>query len=64
MSIIAKDKSGTDYPQVPTGVHKARCVRVIDLGTQRQDYQGDISWKRQVLLIWEVPEYMNENKEP
>ena len=43
MSLIAKDNEQSNYPQVPTGVHKARCVRVLDLGTQKQDYQGDIS---------------------
>ena len=52
------------YPTVDVGVHKARCVKVIDLGTQMNDYQGDISWKRQVLIIWEVPSETNGNGEP
>ena len=55
-SIIANGGNDTpSYPTVSVGVHKARCVRVIDLGTQQNDYQGQISWKRQVMLIWEVP---------
>jgi len=37
---------------------------VIDLGTQENEYQGDISWKRQVLIIWEVPAETNGNNEP
>lgn len=59
-SIIAT--SGSDaprYPSVSAGVHKARCIKVIDLGTQKNDYQGQISWKRTVLLIWEVPEELD-----
>jgi len=52
------------YPDVSVGVHKARCVKVIDLGTQKNDYQGDITWKRQCMLIWEVPSETNGNGEP
>lgn len=59
-SIIAKSGSDTPrYPSVSAGVHKARCIKVIELGTQKNDYQGQISWKRTVLLIWEVPEELD-----
>ena len=65
MSIVAPtNDGGMAYPQVSSGVHKARCIRVIDLGTQRQEYSGEVSWKRQVMLIWEVPEQDNMNGEP
>lgn len=65
MSIVATtNDGGMAYPQVSSGVHKARCIRVIDLGTQRQEYSGEVSWKRQVMLIWEVPEQDNTNGEP
>lgn len=61
MTIIAKSTE-TSYPKVPIGVHKARCVKVIDLGTQRQEYNGEISWKRQILVIWELPEELNNDQ--
>ena len=61
MSIIAKSGESS-YPKVPIGVHKARCVKVIDLGTQRQEYSGEISWKRQILVIWELPEELNNDQ--
>jgi len=48
MTIIAKSGGEQSYPKVPIGVHKARCIKVIDLGTQRQEYSGEISWKRQI----------------
>ena len=65
MSIVATtNDSNMGYPQVSTGVHKARCVRVVDLGTQRQEYTGEVSWKRQVMLIWEIPGEDNMNGEP
>ena len=65
-AIIAKMNEGNEgrYPDVSVGVHEARCVKVIDLGTQRSDYQGEISWKRQCMLIWEVPSETNSNGEP
>jgi hypothetical protein len=61
MSIIAKSGE-LSYPKVPIGVHKARCIKVIDLGTQRQEYSGEISWKRQILVIWELPEELNNDQ--
>ena len=64
-SIIANGGNDTpSYPTVSVGVQKARCVRVIDLGTQQNDYQGQISWKRQVMLIWEVPSETDNKGEP
>tara|TARA_R100000149_G_C5873669_1_gene137413 strand:- start:368 stop:973 length:606 start_codon:yes stop_codon:yes gene_type:complete len=64
-SIIANGGNDTpSYPTVSVGVHKARCVRAIDLGTQQNDYQGQISWKRQVMLIWEVPSETDNKGEP
>ena len=59
-TIIAKTSEQT-YPKVPIGVHKARCIKVIDLGTQKQDFKGDISWKRQALVIWELPEQLSND---
>jgi len=61
MSLIAKSGE-TSYPKVPIGVHKARCIKAIDLGTQKQEYAGEISWKRQILVIWELPEELNNDQ--
>jgi len=36
MSIVAKGgEKSSSFPSVPVGVHKARCIKVIDLGTQK-----------------------------
>ena len=65
MSIVAKGgEKSSSFPSVPVGVHKARCIKVIDLGTQKNDFEGNISWKRQVLVIWETPDQTNETSEP
>lgn len=62
MTTIVATTGTNEYPKVPTGVHNARCVRVIDLGTQRSDYGGNITFKRQVLIIWEVPDQMSNDQ--
>ena len=65
MSIVAKGgEKSSSFPSVSVGVHKARCVKVIDLGTQKSEFEGNIAWKRQALVIWEVPEQTNETSEP
>jgi len=62
MTTIVATTGTNEYPKVPTGVHNARCVRVIDLGTQRNDYGGNITFKRQVLIIWEIPDQMSNDQ--
>ena len=54
-----KANSG-DYEQPPVGTHVARCVKVIDLGTQEQTFEGKTSYKRQVLIGWELPNELME----
>ena len=41
------DSGGGNYEQPPIGTHVARCIKVIDLGTQRGEYQGKATIKRQ-----------------
>jgi hypothetical protein len=62
MTTIVATTGANEYPKVPTGVHNARCVRVIDLGTQRNDYGGNITYKRQVLIIWEIPDQITNDQ--
>ena len=62
MTTIVATMGANEYPKVPTGVHNARCVRVIDLGTQRSDYGGNITYKRQVLIIWEIPDQITNDQ--
>lgn len=47
--------SGKEWEQPETGNQIARCIRVIELGTQKKEYQGQTSWKRQTLIVWELP---------
>jgi hypothetical protein len=42
------------------GTHVARCVKIIDLGTQHGEYKGEPTRRNQVLITWELPEEMIE----
>lgn len=50
-----KDSGGGDFEQPPIGTHIARCVKMIDIGTQKGEYQGTATFKRQVIIGWELP---------
>jgi len=56
-----KDSGGGDFEQPPIGTHVARCVKMIDIGTQQGEYQGKATYRRQVIIGWELPsELMQE----
>jgi hypothetical protein len=48
----------------PAGAHIAVCFRVIDLGTQKVEWQGDIKFQRKILLSWELPNETMEDGRP
>lgn len=53
MAIIASDIGGTFKP-VPQGAHMARCYRVIDIGTQEVEWEGEKKLQRKVVIGWEL----------
>lgn len=59
MGLTASDKGGGDFTPAPEGTHIARCVRVIDLGTQPGSQQFPKP-KHKVLIFWELPEVTEE----
>lgn len=53
-----------DYQQPPAGAHVARCVSLIDLGTQSVQWQGTVRMQHKVLFVWELPEALMEDGRP
>lgn len=53
MSFIVEN-TFTEFERVAPGLHLARCYRIIDLGTQKTDYKGQVKMSRQVMLGWEI----------
>lgn len=64
MGFLLKGSSGSgDFAPLPAGPHVARCVAFVDLGTQKQEFQGQTSTRRKVRVTWEVPsERMNDGR--
>ena len=60
MGRYAQDNGGGDFQQAPEGTHVARCIRLIDLGTQQGEWQGKPLLRNQVLVMWELPNEMME----
>lgn len=57
------DNGGGDFEQAPIGTHIARCVKIIDIGTQKGEYQGKVNIRRQCIVGWELPnELMQEGE--
>lgn len=57
------DSGGGDFEQAPIGTHVARCVKIIDIGTQKGEYQGKVNIRRQCIIGWELPlELMTEGE--
>jgi hypothetical protein len=55
---------GSDFVPPPSGTHLAVCFRVIDLGTQKSEWQGQTKMQRKVLLSWEMPEEQAPDGKP
>lgn len=56
-------KTDGDFSPAPSGTHKAICFRLIDLGTQRSEYKGQIKMQHKILIGWELPdEHMDDGR--
>jgi hypothetical protein len=54
MSLTAKDSGGGSFTPVAPGMHLARCYRIVDLGTQKSEYQGQVKHLQKVMIQFEV----------
>jgi hypothetical protein len=56
VSLVAKAKSDNrEFKLPPAGTHVARCVQIVDLGTQKGEWQGKPKETHKVRLAWELP---------
>ena len=54
MSLTARDSGGGSFTPVSPGMHLARCYRIVDMGTQTTDFQGQTKHLQKVMLQFEV----------
>ena len=59
---IKKDEGGgsVEFNITPSGTHIARCVRVIDMGTQKTTWQGNEKLQAKIFVLYELPNAMNK----
>jgi hypothetical protein len=63
MGRYSKEPSGEDFEQPPPGTHLGMCFRIVDLGTQVGEFNGEERIANQVLISWELPEEtMNDGR--
>lgn len=57
------DSQDKKFKNPPAGTFGAACIKVIDLGTQKVDWEGSVKFQRKVFIQWEIDELM-EDKRP
>jgi hypothetical protein len=45
---------GGSFERPPAGMFPAICYRIIDIGTQLEEYNGETKLKRKVIIYWEL----------
>jgi len=53
MSITAK--TGNNFELTPAGNHIARCYSMIEIGTVKEDFKGEVKNLHKVRITWELP---------
>lgn len=54
----------SNFTPTPAGTHLGICYRVIDLGTQSSNFNGETKLAHKVLLSWELPEERMDDGRP
>lgn len=69
MSLILSAKDENQFQPCPAGSHHATCIRIIDLGTQKTEFQNEVKLQHKILIQWEIdpqgdPEMMMSDGRP
>lgn len=56
MAIVAKQSGNGERVLPPAGTHPARCYYVVDLGTQKTEWQGELKRSRKIRIGFELTE--------
>lgn len=62
MLLTAKPEK--EFERIPAGTHAARCWMIADIGTQKGEYQGKPTLRRQIVFSWETPTKVMEDGRP
>lgn len=62
MSLVLPVESGGDFELAPADTHVATCYRVIDLGTQKVEFQGEAKFQHKIMISWELDVLMADGR--
>jgi len=54
MSITAKN-NGNNFELTPAGNHIARCYSMVEIGTVKEEFKGEVKNLHKVRITWELP---------
>lgn len=58
----ANDSQGEDFEMPEAGLHPATVVGLVDLGTQTNEYQGNVTEARKLFVAWELETKDSDHK--
>lgn len=64
MGTVADNKGGADFQRLESGTFAGRCYGLIDIGTQRGEYQGKETFKHKIVLLFETPNDLMDDGRP
>ncbi len=57
-------KNENTFESVKPGTYAARCIKIVDIGTQRGEYKGEPTQARKNVLTWELPNELRDDGKP
>ena len=60
MKVSGAENKAFEQPQPDN--YPAVCTKIVDLGTQEENFEGDIKNVRKVVLFWELAENMSDGR--
>jgi len=57
MALTISETGSETFELPPSGPQAARCSRIIDLGTQKSEYQGETKFAKKLLITWQLAEF-------
>lgn len=64
MALILPEEQQNNFELVPAGTYVATCYRIIDLGTQKNEYQGKTNFHHQIIIGWELTDEKMKDGKP
>lgn len=59
-----KYPAGSTFEAAPAGAHAAILYKIVDIGTQKGEYNGEETIRRQVIYTWELPHELMADGRP